>query len=378
MIDEAIIHAEKPAVMLPKESGGKLIVLTGPWSLRTLVADPALRQSIKKLAADRDKQWDISRIERLDSAAAFLLWQAWGEKLPVDLIMRPEHRRLFEYCHYRNIPPPRPMLSRFAGMLRHGQAPLQRFYQHLRAWLTLFGRLIVDSAYLFRHPRATPYKEISLTIYKAGVSALGVTALVGFLVGISLSYLSSLQLQRFGAEIYIIDLLGLSIIRELGPMLTAILVAGRSGSAMTAEIGIMRVTQELDALAALGISHSLRLVLPKVIALSIALPLLIVWTDAVALIGGMVSAQLTLDIGYRQFLDQLPKAVPIVNFYIGLGKGVTFGMMIAMIACYYGFLIKPNTESLGNETTHSVVATITVVILMDAMFSILFKNVGFP
>jgi phospholipid/cholesterol/gamma-HCH transport system permease protein len=202
--------------------------------------------------------------------------------------------------------------------------------------------------------------------------------LVGLLVGISMSYLSSLQLQRFGAEIYIIDLLGLSIIRELGPMLTAILVAGRSGSAMTAEIGIMRVTQELDALAALGISHSLRLVVPKVIALAIALPLLIVWTDVMALIGGMVSAQLTLDIGYQQFLDRLPKAVPIVNFYIGLAKGVTFGMMIAMIACHYGFLIKPNTESLGDGTTHSVVTTITVVILMDAIFSILFKNVGIP
>ena len=378
MIDEAIINAEKPVVILPKESGGKLIVLVGPWSLRTLVANPALRQSIKKLAADVNKHWDISRVERLDSAAAFLLWQDWGEKLPADLIMRPEHRRLFEYCHYRKLPAHQPMLFNFAEMLRYGRVPLQGFYQHMRAWLTLFGRLIVDSVYLFRHPRAAPYKEISLTIYKAGVSALGITALVGFLVGISLSYLSSLQLQRFGAEIYIIDLLGLSVIRELGPMLTAILVAGRSGSSMTAEIGIMRVTQELDALAALGISHSLRLVLPKVVALSIALPLLIVWTDAMALIGGMVSAQLTLDIGYRQFLDQLPKAVPIVNFYIGLAKGVTFGMMIAMIACYYGFLIKPNTESLGDETTHSVVATITVVIVMDAIFSILLKNVGLP
>ena len=170
---------------------------------------------------------------------------------------------------------------------------------------------------------------------------MGITALVGFLVGVSLSYLSSLQLQQLGAEIYIIDLLGLSIIRELGPMLAAILIAGRSGSAITAEIGIMRVTQELDALSALGISHSLRLVLPKVVALSLAVPLLIVWTDTMALIGGMVSAQLTLDIGYQQFLDNIPKAVPIANFYIGLAKGAVFGVMIGMIACHFGFLIKP-------------------------------------
>jgi len=161
-------------------------------------------------------------------------------------------------------------------------------------------------------------------------------------------------------------------------MLAAILIAGRSGSAMTAEIGIMRVTQELDALSAMGISHSVRLILPKVIALAIAMPLLIVWTDAVALIGGIVSAQLTMDIGYQQFLDHLPKAVPIVNFYISLAKGSVFGTMIAMIACHFGFIIKPNTESLGNETTNSVVTAITVVILVNTVFSILFRNVGFP
>ena len=122
----------------------------------------------------------------------------------------------------------------------------------------------------------------------------------------------------------------------------------------------------------------MRLVLPKVIALSLAVPLLIVWTDTLALFGGMVSAQLTLDIGYQQFLDQLPKAVPIASFYIGLAKGAVFGMMIAMIACHFGLLIKPNTESLGNETTHAVVAAITMVIIVDTVFSILFRNVGFP
>lgn len=378
MTDKATINSSKPVVTLPKEYGGKLIVLFGLWSLRTLAADSTLRQYIKKLAVGINKQWDISQIERLDSAAAFLLWQAWGGKLPTDLIIRPEHRRLFEYWQNRKIPATQFMLSDSAKGSHYGQTLLRRFDQHIRAWLTLSGRLLLDLVYVFRYPHAAPYKEISSAIYKAGVSALGITAMVGFLVGVSLSYLSLLQLQRFGAEIFIIDLLGLSIIRELGPVLTAILIAGRSGSAMTAEIGTMRVTQELDALEALGISHSLRLIFPKVIALSIALPLLIVWTDAITLIGGMVSAELALNIGYQQFLDQLPKAVPIVNFYIGLLKGVIFGMLIAMISCHYGFRIRPNTESLGNETTHAVVATITVVIMVDTVFSILFRNVGFP
>ena len=378
MTDNNFNRANTPILTLSEESDGKQIVLEGLWTLRTLAEAPALRQRIKKLGVSKDKQWDISHIERLDSAAAFMLWQAWGETLPTGLIIRLEQQRLFDYWQGRTIPALQPMLPNFAEVLRYWMMILQGFFQHIRDWLVLFGRLILDVVYLMRHPQAVPYKEISLTIYKAGVTAMGITALVGFLVGVSMSYLSSLQLQRFGAEIYIIDLLGLSIIRELGPMLAAIVIAGRSGSSMTAEIGIMRVTQELDALSALGISHSLRLVLPKVIALSLAMPLLIVWTDVIAMIGGMASAELALNIGYQQFLDQLPKAVPIVNFYMGLAKGVVFGMMIAMIACHFGFLIKPNTESLGSETTHAVVASITVVIVVDTVFSILFRNVGFP
>lgn len=356
----------------------KTIVLTGSWDLRSLAAAPDMRKAVRRQGAAKDVQWDIREVDLLDSAAAFILWQSWGEKMPSAVQMRSEHRRLFERWHARKIPMPQPervdIFAAFSAMRRL----VQGFRLHLTAWLTLFGQLILDLGYLLLHPRAAPWKEISLNIHKAGARALGITALVGFLVGVSMSYLSALQLQKFGAEIYIIDLLGLSVIRELGPMLAAILIAGRSGSAMTAEIGIMRVTQELDALSAMGVSHSLRLVLPKVIALAIALPLLIVWTDAIALIGGVVSAQLTMDIGYRQFLDHLPKAVPVVNLYISIGKGAVFGVMITMIACHFGFIIKPNTESLGNETTHSVVAAITVVILVDTVFSILFRNVGFP
>ncbi len=223
-----------------------------------------------------------------------------------------------------------------------------------------------------------PWAEISRAIYDAGVRALGITALVGFLIGIVLSYLSALQLKMFGAEIYIINILGLSIIRELGPLLAAILVAGRSGSAMTAQIGIMRVTEELDALSAMGISHSLRLVLPKVFALAVAMPLLSVWTSSMALCGGMFSAQDTLDINYQQFFQRLPDAVPLSNVLIGLGKSMVFGLVIALVACYYGFRIQPNTVSLGNQTTNSVVAAITLVIMIDAVFAILFMNTGMP
>ena len=170
----------------------------------------------------------------------------------------------------------------------------------------------------------------------------------------------------------------MSIIRELGPLLAAILVAGRSGSSMTAQIGIMRVTEELDALSAMGISHSLRLILPKVVALTVSVPLITIWTDIAALVGGMLSAQQTLGISKELFISRLPDAVPLVNVFIGVGKASVFGILIALIACHFGFLIKPNTESLGNETTNSVVASITAVIMADAVFAILFMHIGMP
>jgi len=199
---------------------------------------------------------------------------------------------------------------------------------------------------------------------------------VVFHIGATLSYLSSNQLKNFGADVFIVNILGMSIIRELGPMLAAVLIAGRSGSAMTAQLGVMRVTEELDAMAVMGIPHSLRLVLPKMLALGIAMPLIVLWTSAMALLGGMLSAKYELGITLTYFLDNLPSAVPIANLWLGLGKGVVFGFLIALIACHFGMRIQPNTESLGVGTTNSVVTSITVVIIVDAIFAILYRNVG--
>ena len=176
---------------------------------------------------------------------------------------------------------------------------------------------------------------------------------------------------------YLVNILGMSVIRELGPLLAAILVAGRSGSSITAQLGVMRVTQELDAMLVMGISHGFRLILPKVIALAISMPLLVVWTDAMALIGGMVSAKIELGLSARYFMQKLPDAVPLANYVIGILKGITFGVLIALVSCHFGLRIKANTESLGKGTTTSVVTAITVVILADAVFAIIFNGVGF-
>jgi phospholipid/cholesterol/gamma-HCH transport system permease protein len=320
----------------------------------------------------------LTEIEVLDSATALMLWLAWGQQFPDQLAIKPEHKRLLVSWANQQVPNNPPDISPLAWLGNNLNQFSTAVLSQLADITTLGGQFLLDVFYLLRHPSDIPWGEISISIHESGVRALGITALVGFLIGIVLSYLSALQLKMFGAEIYIIDILGLSIIRELGPLLAAILVAGRSGSAITAQIGIMRVTEELDALSAMGISHSIRLILPKIIALTIVLPLLSVWTNAAALLGGMFSAQNTLDISYLQFFQKLPDAVPLVNLIIGLAKSATFGMMIAIVACHFGFRIKPNTESLGNETTNSVVAAITIVIMIDAVYAILFMNVGMP
>lgn len=372
------IESLPPTVEIAEQQGQHKITLSGDWDLRRVAVANQQRQDIKQYATDKNNLWDLSAISKLDSSTALMLWQAWGEKMPTSLTIKPEHQALFERWKNQKIPAPEPKKPTLNTFLNQSYDQLKEVKDQLLNGVGLLGQLVLDSGYLVGNPNAIPWAEISNTIYEAGVKALGITALVGFLIGIVLSYLSALQLKLFGAEIYIIDILGISIIRELGPLLAAILVAGRSGSAMTAQIGIMRVTEELDALSAMGISHSLRLILPKVVALTVAMPLLSVWTNAAALIGGMLAAEFTLDINYHQFFIQLPDTVPLVNVFISLGKSAVFGLIIALVACHFGFRIKPNTESLGRETTNSVVVAITAVIMIDAVFAILLMDVGMP
>jgi phospholipid/cholesterol/gamma-HCH transport system permease protein len=222
-----------------------------------------------------------------------------------------------------------------------------------------------------------PWKELSANVYRTGFQALGITALVGSLIGVVLSYLSAQQLRAYGGDLFLVNLLGMSIVRELGPMLAAILVAGRSGSAITAQLGVMRVTEELDAMQVMGIPVGYRLIMPKVLALAFTMPMIVIWTDVMALLGGMLSAQVILDMSPAFFIHKLPDAVSLANYWIGIGKGAVFGVLISIIACHYGLRIKANTESLGQGTTSSVVMSITVVIIADAIFAIIFSEIGF-
>ncbi len=320
--------------------------------------------------------WNLTHASAMDHVGALMLWQAWGGREPKNLILDPQHRMLFEPFRQMQAIPADPVRFDPFGVLVAIGTETRRFIEHLSGFVRLLGQVVLDLGRFAARPQAGPWREISANLYRSGAQALGITALVGFLIGIVLSYLSAKQLKQFGADVFIVDLLGVAIIRELGPVLAAILVAGRSGSAMTASLGVMRVTEELDALAVMGIPQGFRLIMPKVVALAIALPLLILWTDVVSLLGGMVAAKIQLDLSMSYFFNALPNAVKIANLWIGLGKGIVFGALIALVSCHFGLRIEPNTESLGRGTTSAVVSSITVVILADAVFAIAFSNVG--
>jgi phospholipid/cholesterol/gamma-HCH transport system permease protein len=247
---------------------------------------------------------------------------------------------------------------------------------HASGLIRLTGQLLLDTLHLLRAPGKGPWRDVSGHLFRIGATAMPITALVGFLIGVVLAYLMSLQLRQFGADAFIVNILGISLIRELGPVLAAILIAGRSGSAITAQIGVMRVTEELDAMRVMGIAKGYRLVLPRAIALSLAMPLLTVWTTLAALLGGVLASDLSMGVTPAYFLAALPRAVDVSNLTLALSKSVVFGLMIALIGCHYGLRVKPNTESLGQGTTASVVTSITLVILVDALFAIVFRNIG--
>ena len=356
---------------------GTNVELHGAWTLSALHAESSSLQRQLASLTKADVHWDLRGIEALDEFGALLLWRAWKWRLPAVALLRSEHEARFSTLPAgASAPRARQRLQPLDLLLGAGQSAISLF-DHAAGLTRLLGELIIAAALLPARTRLVPWREISANIYRSGAQALAITGLVGILIGVVLSYLFALQLRAYGADVFIVRILGIGVLRELGPLLAAILVAGRSGASIAAQIGVMRVTQELDALAVMGISRTLRLVLPKVLALMIALPLLVLWTDTTALFGGMLAAQHELGISPTAFINNLPSSVPTANLWLGVGKGTVFGLVIALVACHFGLRIQPNSESLGAGTTQAVVAAITVVIVLDAIFAVAFSDVGY-
>jgi phospholipid/cholesterol/gamma-HCH transport system permease protein len=359
---------------------GGAVVASGRWTALSLSARPvwtSLSTALSGTPGGNDPAWDLRGIEQLDHIGAQLLWNHWGQAWPVRLDMDAQQKAVLDQVARYTCSLPVDAAPSLQERLRHFAHNGPRALVVAREFTRLIGQLALDIGTLMRAPHRGPWRDFSGQLYQFGATAMPITALVGVLIGIVLAYLTSQQLRNYGAESFIVNILGLSLVRELGPVLAAVLVAGRSGSAITAQIGVMRVTEELDAMRVMGIQHGFRLVMPRVLALAIAMPLISMWTSMAALFGGMIAADLSLGISPAYFLQTLPRAVPIGNLWLLLGKSAVFGVMIALVACHFGMKVKPNTESLGRGTTSSVVTSITVVILIDALFALLFRGVGF-
>ena len=369
-----------PRLGPPETAGGAaLAVPEGDWTAAQLSLPAVWRQVAAALAGTgggATAGWDLRRIGAIDYLGALTFWEHWGRQWPAHLEASDEQRAMLERVAALPQTPPARGPRGFLGQMDDFGVGVLGAMSQVRDFLRLMGQLLLDFLRLLRAPQAGPWRDFSGSLYRIGAQALPITALVGFLIGVVLAYLMSQVLRQFGAEAFIVNILGLALIRELGPLLGAVLIAGRSGSAITAQIGVMRVTEELDAMRVLGIAPGFRLVMPRALALGIAMPLIAAWTTLAALLGGMLAADITLGITPAFFLEALPKVVRVSNLTLAMGKSVLFGVSIALIACHFGLRVKPNTESLGQGTTASVVASITAVILIDALIAVLFKSVG--
>ncbi|HOE40784.1 MAG TPA: ABC transporter permease [Rhodoferax sp.] len=241
------------------------------------------------------------------------------------------------------------------------------------ALLGFLGESAMALAGWLAHPARIRWRPVLFNLRGAGFDALPIVGTLSFLLGIVVAYQGADQLRQYGANIFVTDLVGLSMLREFAPLMTAIIIAGRSGSAYAAQIGTMAVTQEIDAMRTIGIAPLEMLVLPKIVALVIALPLLTVFADLLGVAGGMLMARAQLGIGFGEFLDRFSKAVSVTSYLVGIGKAPVFAAIIVLVGCFQGFRTRGGADSVGQQTTRAVVQSIFLVIVADALFSIAFS-----
>ena len=349
----------------------------GDWTLKG-VGSLEQRLAVFNWPAGRELIIDLNAIDSIDTAGAWLLQRTIHKLEEGGQVIklqgrRPEQIALFEMIRLANTEISLQVLPSKLNLLGKIGLSTWRHLQQLTGMLAFFGESAIAILRSIVQPSRIRWSPILYNLQHAGFNALPIVGLLGFLMGIVIAYQGAEQLQRYGANIFIADLVGLSMLRELSPLLTAIIVAGRSGSAFTAQIGTMKVTEEIDALRTIGIAPMELLVLPKLLALVIALPLLTVYSDMMGVVGGMIMAKSQLGVGYADFIDRFDDAVKLSTFMVGVGKAPVFAVIIAMVGCFQGFQVSNGADSVGRQTTVSVVQAIFVIIVADALFSVVFS-----
>ena len=381
IISSSLIGDMTPAAIT--QPSPREIALSGTWTARTVGTIESQLASLR-VASNEPVKADGAHIEALDTAGAWvlqkLLQRLRDQGSEVSLQgLRPENQRLLDVVAQhaaRQADSTTDTAGKPNTLLEGIGHTVVGSWEQAMALLGFIGESALAFGANLAQPGRIRWRPILFNIRSAGVDALPIVGLLSFLLGIVVAYQAADQLRRYGANIFVADLVGLSMLREFAPLITAIIIAGRSGSAYAAQIGTMAVTEEIDAMRTIGIEPMDLLVLPTIIALVIALPLLTVFADVLGVFGGMIMAWAQLDVGFADFLDRFSKAVSITSYVIGIGKAPVFAAIIAVVGCFQGMRTKGGADSVGRQTTRSVVQGIFLVIVADALFSIAFSLLG--
>ncbi|MGN3973937.1 ABC transporter permease [Tsuneonella sp. SYSU-LHT278] len=354
--------------------GGRRLVLSGEYLVSTIgPVDQDLRAIDEPLS-----EIDLSQVTEIDTVGA---WVALGLKRSTggEIVGASDRAtRLIEALDKTveggEVTPERPpVFTRVFEATGERVAAAQRGTAGAIAFV---GQFILAVGAIIRHPRRFRIKAFVRQMELVGVSALGIIGLMSFLIGIVIAQQGAVQLAQFGAETLTVNLVGRITLRELGVLMTAIMVAGRSGSAFAAQIGTMKLTEEVDAMRTIGISPMEALVVPRVLAVTFMMILLGFYSSVVAIIGGAVIGDIQLGIPFFSFLSRIKDVVPIYDLWVGLVKAPVFGLIVGMTGCYQGMKVQGNSEEVGLKTTNAVVFAIFTVIVLDAFFAVFFTNVG--
>ncbi len=376
----------QPAKLQWQAVKDKIIKLasTGEWTHSSVQKVTTTFTQVLKTSRNKTIQWDVSGIKKIDSAGMMMIIHYYDLFQSINctihlLDANNEFSRLFELLRKYSIKTTKTdsaFSSRLLSPLELIGKNTVSFFLGLIEFLTFIGENFTTFIYSLTHFACIRFRSIFKNIEDAGVRAIPIVALTSFLIGIVIAYQGAVQLEKFGANIFIVDMIGISITRELAPLITAIVVAGRTGSSYTAQLGVMKITEEIDAMRTMGFDPHQFLVLPRILALMIALPLLILLADIIGILAGTLISHLHLHLSYAEFFHRLQTSLDIKHVWIGIGKGPFFAWLIASVGCFHGFQVSQNTESIGRYTTISVVNAIFLVIACDAAFSVLLTELG--
>jgi phospholipid/cholesterol/gamma-HCH transport system permease protein len=359
--------------MEPGEDGGETYRIAGSLTI-TRAATTA-----RELEAAADPLTiDLSQVEKMDTVGAWLVYRTVRDRdarvVGASEATRSLLDQVAEADHPAKVrPEERGGFTRMLGEIGLWMSEIGRTFLGM---LGFFGATLVGFANVVSRPKRFRFNAVVQRFDMVGVRALGIIGLMSFLIGVVVGQQGAVQLQQFGAEVYTINLIGRITVRELGPLMTAIMVAGRSGSAFAAQIGTMKITEEIDAMRTIGVSPMESLVIPRVLASVVMMPLLSFFAMIMSLLGGGIFVWLFLGIPPLTYIQRLQEVVPITDLWIGLIKAPVFGFIIALASCFQGMQVQGNSEDLGLRTTTAVVQSIFMVIVLDAMFAVFFSSIG--